>query len=47
MYLFSLTSKPEVFSQLMEGTEQIIKNEIGEPGKSFNVIVGLESRGFI
>ena len=47
MDLFSLTSKPEIFSQLMEGTEQVIKNEIGEPGKSFNVIVGLESRGFI
>ena len=43
MDLFSLTSKPDVFEKLNLSTAKIIKEEVGE----FNVIVGLESRGFI
>ncbi len=47
MDLFSLTSDPKVFKILNEGTLRIIKEEIGEAGVDFDIIVGLESRGFI
>ena len=45
MDLFSLTSNPQFFKELNEGTVKVIEKEIGR--ENFNVIVGLESRGFI
>ena len=45
MDLFSLTSNPQFFSELNQNTTVIIDQEIG--AKSFDVIIGLESRGFI
>ena len=45
MDLFSLTSQPEVFDALLQGTIRVIDEEIGKD--SFNTIIGLESRGFI
>ena len=47
MDLFSLTSDPEFFKQINEWTIKIIEQEIGVAGIAFDVIVGLESRGFI
>ena len=48
MDLFSLTSKPDTFKTLNEGTIKIIEKEIGTAADgTFNAIVGLESRGFI
>ena len=48
MDLFSLTSNPEAFKALNEGTVKIIETEVGKVSDgAFNVIVGLESRGFI
>jgi len=43
MDLFSLTSKPDLFEKLNQASAKVLKEEAGE----FNVIVGLESRGFI
>ena len=45
--IFSLTSDPEFFKELNKGTIKIIEREIEEQGLDFNVIIGLESRGFI
>ena len=45
MDLFSLTSNPQFFAELNKNTTTIIDQEIG--AKSFDVIIGLESRGFI
>ena len=47
MDLFSLTANPEFFKKLTEGAIKIIDTEVGKAGEAFNVIVGLESRGFI
>ena len=47
MDLFSLTSDSEFFNELNMSTIKIINEEVGRPGTDFNVIVGLESRGFI
>ena len=47
MDLFSLTSDPQFFQELNMNTVKIINEEVGRPGTDFNVIVGLESRGFI
>ena len=45
MDLFSLTSDSTFFKKLNEGTIKVIEREIGRG--NFDVIVGLESRGFI
>ena len=47
MDLFSLTRNHKFFQELNEFTLRVIRQEVGEPGTDFNVIVGLESRGFI
>jgi adenine phosphoribosyltransferase len=47
MDLFSLTSNPELFKSINESTIKLIENEVGKAHVDFNVIVGLESRGFI
>ena len=47
MDLFSLTSDPAFFKELIDGSIKIIDNEIGKSGEIFNAIIGLESRGFI
>ena len=44
MDLFSLTANPQVFKEINEGTIKIIENEVGH---TFNVVVGLDARGFI
>ena len=35
------------FTYLIEATKQTIEKEVGKPGEAFDVIIGLESRGFI
>ena len=45
MDLFSLTADPAFFKKLNDGTIIVIEKEIGSA--NFDVIVGLESRGFI
>ena len=47
MDLFSLTMQPEFFKKVMAGLKRAIEHEVGKPGEAFNVVVGLESRGFI
>ena len=47
MDLFSLTANPRFFKKLNEATIKIIDTELGKAPDAFNVIVGLESRGFI
>lgn len=44
---FSLTRKPAVFKKLMNAVREQITQEVGTPGEAFNVIVGLDSRGFV
>ena len=47
MDLFSLSSDPGLFKYINECTIKLIENEVGKAHVDFNVIVGLESRGFI
>ena len=47
MDLFSLTANPPFLKKMTEGTIKIIDTELGKAPDAFNVIVGLESRGFI
>ena len=47
MDLFSLTANPAFFKKLVEASTRIIDTEVGKAQQDFNVIVGLESRGFI
>ena len=47
MDLFSLTSDPSFFKQMNDWTVKVIEKEVGTSGLAFDVIVGLESRGFI
>jgi adenine phosphoribosyltransferase len=47
MDLFSISSKPKLFRRLIDALKYIIEIEIGKPGEAFNVIVGLEARGFV
>ena len=47
MDLFSLTADPEFFQLFNTSTAKVLQEEVGQPGVDFNVIVGLESRGFI
>ena len=47
MDLFSLTSDSEAFKKINEGTAMVIEHEVGKAGEAFNVVVGMDSRGFI
>lgn len=47
MDLFSITTKPALFKKIIETLKYVIEVEIGKPGEAFNIIYGLESRGFI
>lgn len=47
MDLFSLTNDPAFFKMFNDGTVKVLEEEVGQAGVDFNVIVGLESRGFI
>lgn len=47
MDLFSITSNPPLFKKILESVKIIIENELGRPGEAFDVIVGLEARGFV
>ena len=47
MDLFSLSANPPFFKKLVDSTIKIIDTEVGKAPEAFNVIIGLESRGFI
>lgn len=47
MDIFSITSNPPLFKRVIESVKILIENEIGRPGEAFDVIYGLEARGFI
>lgn len=47
MDLFSITTNPKLYKRIIEACKLMIEVEIGRPGDDFNVIVGLESRGFV
>ena len=45
--LFSLTAVPSLFRLLVDGLKMVVAEEVGESGKDFNAVVGLDARGFI
>ena len=47
MDLFSVTMNPKLFKRLIEALKLLIEVEVGRPGEAFDVIIGLESRGFV
>ena len=47
MDVFSITTNPPLFKKVVESVKILIENEIGRPGEAFDVIYGLEARGFI
>jgi adenine phosphoribosyltransferase len=47
MDLFSITINPKLFKRIMEAVKTVIEVEIGKPGEAFNIIYGLEARGFV
>ena len=47
MDLFSITSNPVFFRKVLDAFKFVIEHEIGRPGDHFNVVVGLDARGFI
>ncbi len=47
MDLFSITQDPAYFRKVLDAFKQVIEFEIGKPGVAFNVLVGLEARGFV
>ena len=47
MDLFSITTNVKLFKRIMESLKTMIEVEIGKPGEAFNIIYGLESRGFV
>ena len=47
MDLFSITCKPPLFKKIIESVKIMIETEIGRPGEAFDMIFGLEARGFV
>lgn len=47
MDLFSITQEPAYFRKVLDAFKTVIEFEIGKPGEAFNVLVGLEARGFV
>lgn len=47
MDLFSITQDPVYFRRVLDAFKQVIEFEIGKPGEAFNILVGLEARGFV
>lgn len=47
MDLFSISSNPPLFRKVIDAMKHVIEVEIGKPGEAFDVIVGLEARGFV
>ena len=47
MDLFSITSDPEYFRRVLDAFKFVIEREIGAPKEAFNIIIGLEARGFV
>ena len=47
MDLFSITQQPVFFRQVIDAFKYVIEIEVGKPGEAFNVLVGLEARGFV
>jgi adenine phosphoribosyltransferase len=45
--VFSITSNPEVFAEVMDGLDKLIIEKVGKPGEAFTHIVGIESKGFV
>ena len=47
MDLFSITNDPEYFRRVLDAFKFVIEREIGPPKEAFNIIIGLEARGFV
>lgn len=47
MDLFSITQDPDYFRKVLDAFKHVIEFEIGRPGEAFNILVGLEARGFV
>ena len=47
MDLFSITQDPAYFRKVLDAFKTVIEGEIGKPGEAFNIIIGLEARGFV
>jgi adenine/guanine phosphoribosyltransferase-like PRPP-binding protein len=45
--VFSITSNPEMFREIMEGLDRLIIERVGQPKVAFTHIVGVESKGFV
>jgi adenine phosphoribosyltransferase len=45
--VFSITSNPEMFREIMEGLDRMIIEKVGRPKEAFTHIVGVESKGFV
>ena len=47
MDLFSITFDPAYFRRVLDAFKTVIEQEIGAPKEAFDVIIGLEARGFV
>ena len=47
MDLFSITLEPAYFRKVLDAFKKVIEFEVGRPGEAFNMVVGLEARGFV
>ena len=47
MDLFSITQDPAYFRRVLDAFKTVIEQEIGQPTVAFDVIIGLEARGFV
>ena len=45
--LFSITANPPLFRKVIDSLKYMIEMEVGRPGEAFDIIVGLETRGFV
>ena len=47
MDLFSITQDPAYFRKVLDAFKTVIEAEIGKPRETFDIIIGLEARGFV
>ncbi len=47
MDLFSITNDPVYFRKVLDAFKHVIEHEVGQPKVAFNIIIGLEARGFV
>ena len=45
--VFSITSNPKMFKEVMDELDAMIVKQVGKPGEAFTHLVGLDSKGFV